>query len=269
MGRGRGATLPAHVTANRPGGQHVTVGRPAPAVEHGLAEEDALNEAAAILPEHLRERYLKEARKHSEEVASVVAERRRQKPGRRRKEGERHSQMVDGKKRAGMGGGGMGKKRKPEFQLSSLLAAAGKQDAGLISLDPDRVRGGVKVRKTDAANVYKAVSRTKESVEREQRLAREEQVRREEEARMLREFYEDLREREREERKCMAHKWRLQKTVASEMRDSHFVARVEKHLFGGEDKAKADNLDYLGLHLRPLEEDEQVKKLLTVEVIHI
>lgn len=267
MGRGRGATLPAHVTGSRVGGQqHVTVGRPAPAVEHGLAEEEALNEAAAILPEHLRERYLKEARKNSE--VGEVGERKRQRPGRRRKEGQ--GATGDVKKRVGMvGSGGVGKKRKPAFQLSSLLAAAGKQETGLITLDPNRVRGSVKVRKTDAANVYKAVSRTKESVEREERLAREEQIRKEEEARMLREFYEDRREREREERTRMAEKWRLQKTVASVMRDSHFVARVEKHLFGGDDKHKADNLEYLGLHLRPLEHDEQVKKLLTVEVIHI
>lgn len=44
---------------------------------------------------------------------------------------------------------------------------------------------------------------------------------------------------------------------------------VEKHLFGGEEKNKADTdiLDYLGLRLRAVEEDEHVNQLLTIEVI--
>lgn len=225
-----------------------------------------MKEAAAILPEHMRERYIENEKKK----AALAAGAERKRPSRRRKENHAQSVMGDIKKRPGVSSAANGSmKQKPEFTLKSLLAPRSNQDTSLIRLDPTRLNIARKVKRAEAVNVYTAVSRTKESVEREERLRREEEERQREEERQEREFYEDLRERERQARKQLAAKWKRQKTVASEMRDSHFVARIEKHLFAGEAKAKADTLEYLGLRLRPVSDDERVSKLLTIEVIHI
>lgn len=264
MGRGRGATLPAHVTASR--ANHVTPGRPAPAITPGLADDEAIKVAAAILPEHVRERYIEAERKKAAAANNVE----RKRPGRRRKE-NRSAQGPLGelRKRPAQSSTTNGMRSKPAFNLGSLLKAASKQDTSLIRLDPSRLRGAAKTKRAEALSVYTAVSRTKESVEREERLRREEEMRRQEEERQEREMYEDLREQEREDRRRLAEMWKKEKTVASKMRDSHYIARLEKHLFTGDDKVKADNLEYLGLRLRAVREDEEVSRLLTIEVTEI
>lgn len=264
MGRGRGATLPAHVTGSRT--NHVAPGRPAPAVTPGLADEEAIKEAAAILPEHMRARYIEDERKKA--AAANRVERKR--PGRRRKDTRaQQGPLGELRKRRAASGTANGLKSKPAFCLGSLIKAAGKQETSLTRREPSRLKSAAKMKRAEALSVYTAVSRTKESVEREERLRREEEMRLQEEERQEREFYEDLRVRDREYRKQQADAWRKEKTVASKMRDSHYVAWLEKHLFSGEDKVKEDSLEYLGLRLRPVTDDEQVSRLLTIEVTEI
>lgn len=157
-----------------------------------------------------------------------------------------------------------------KFGLQNLLAAAAQsKSSSLIRLDPER--GAMrKVKRSDVGSVYKAVSMTKEAREREERLRQEENLRRQGEAEELAERYARKREMERKVRAEMAARWKREPTVAEGMRMAHYMAKAERSLFGRpQDKKKMDTLEYLGMRLIPLVEDEQTTKLLTIEVIQI
>lgn len=222
--------------------------------------------AASILPEHLRERFIEEERRKQEtEKKTAVAERKR--PMRKRRTGLDGD--ADGKKKAAKLGSIYSNHAPSSFGLQSLLQAT--QPDKLIRPETDEARTVKKVkREVDVSSFYRAASMTKDAIAREERAKREEEKRKEEERRALEEHYKMCREEEKRLRRKMATDLKEEKTVAAGMRDAHLMARVEKFLFGNpEDKEKMDTLEYLGLRLRPLEENAMVTKLLTVEVLHI
>lgn len=234
----------------------------APAAEAETASR--VESAASILPEHMRERFIEEERKKQEmEKKTTAVERKR--PTRKRKA----ESDGDGKKTTTKVGNIFSNHASSSFGLQSLLEVA--QPDKLIRSETNEGRSAKKVRRdVDVSSFYRAASMTKESIAREERAKREEERRKEQEWKAIEERYKACRVEEKGMRRKMALDMKKEKTVAAGMRDAHLMARVEKFLFGDpEDREKMDTLEYVGLRLRPLEEDEAATKLLTVEVLHI
>lgn len=255
-GRGRAATLPAHITRLDKNPSPAVIAAPVESQIKSRAEA-----AASILPEHLQDKFIQEEKMKEESERSNVVERKR--PTRKR----RVETEEDVARREAKLSNIYGQKPTSAFGLHTLLAATNPKS--LISLDSSGKGRDRKVRR-DVSSVYKKVSMTKDAMEREERKKREEERRREEEKRAIEQHYRELRYQERIMRDKMAVEWKKEDTVSAGMRDNYLMARVERHLYNDpNDRNKMDTLEYLGLSLKPLEDNEQVTNLLTVEVFQL
>lgn len=212
----------------------------------------------------MRERFIEEERKKQELERKATAVERKRPTRKRRIESD-----GDVKKNVTKSGNIFSNHVPSSFGLQSLLEVA--QPNKLIRPENNEGRSVKKVRReVDVSSFYRAASMTKEAIAREEKAKKEEERRKEEERKATEERYEARRKEEKKMRRKMAVDLKKEKTVAAGMRDAHLMARVEKFLFGDpEDREKMDTLEYVGLRLRPLGEDEAVTKLLTVEVLHI
>lgn len=210
----------------------------------------------------MREKIIREEkRKEDAEMKKMSTERKR--PTRKRKVETEEDIARKEAKLSNIYGG----KSTSTFGLNSLLAST--KPKSLISLDSGG-RGPGKAVRRDVNSVYKKVSMTKDAMEREERKRREEERKREEERRAIKQHYCELRQHERSMRERLANEWKMEKTVSAGMRDNHLMARVERHLYHErKDREKMDTLEYLGLSLKALADNDQVTNLLTVEVFQL
>lgn len=242
MGRGRAMTLPAHVTNTK------KVESP--------KKPDSLSEAVSILPEHTREKVLRQEEKRR---AAAASERKRPSRRRRPEDPSVKKAVLQNAKRSRQG---------QSMGLASLLATASNADS-IIKLDPNRNRTHREHRSTSERTFYEGVTMTKERKEREERERLEAERKRVEEEQAVDEHFRQMRIQERNERRRLSDKWRRQETVAAGMRHAYRLAKVERNLFCDPNDKNKDSLSYLGLKLLPVEEDGTVTELMTIEVEEI
>lgn len=242
MGRGRAMTLPAHVTKNKKA--------------ESPKKPDSLSEAVSILPEHTREKVLREEEKRR---AAAASERKRPSRRRRPEDPSVKKAVLQNAKRSRQG---------QSMGLASLLAAASNSDS-IIRLDPNRNRTHREHRATSERAFYEGVTMTKERKEREERERLEAERKRIDEEQAVDEHFRQMRIQERNERRRLADKWRRQETVAAGMRHVYRLAKIERSLFCDPNDKNKDSLSYLGLALRSIEEDATVTELMTIEVEEI
>lgn len=297
FGRGRGATLPAHLTRSDAGphndrsqnhrppygrsSNHDYNGRrPTP---HYSSEPDVkstatvdeilLKSAASILPLEEREQVLNESKNR------VVEQRKRPGVSIRKHSSTRsiRSSVVEQREKSVIMKNVLrAQNSATKFQgLESLLKTAQRTAGeGLIRLDrsgsSEKSRSNRKRKQPSDWNIYAEVTMSKEMREREERERREEERRAEEERMAVIEHYRRKRDSEREERRRLCMEWKQVETVAAAMRDCHRLERIERRLFEAEnDRHKRDSLSYLGLKLKPSGEDAQSTVMFTVEVVEI
>lgn len=294
FGRGRGATLPAHITRG-PIGPCDTRGQKrrfsndmsrVPHRQHSVAltpetfpststtvDEQLLKSAASILPASEREKVLNESKTHSVE--------QRKRPGVSRKRSEarslRSSVMEEREKAVIRRNVQRAQSSASKFQgLDTLLKSTQKAvGEGLIRLDRSSSSKGksqtsTKPRRLSEIDIYAGVTMSKEMREREENERREQKRRTEEERLAVIEHYRTLRKNERMERERLRIEWRKVETVAAGARQSHRLDRVERTLTrDDDDRLKGDPLSCLGLNLKPVQEDDLSTQLITVEVVEI
>ncbi|KAI0561971.1 hypothetical protein FGB62_68g168 [Gracilaria domingensis] len=214
--------------------------------------KNSLTEAASILPEHTREKVLREEEKRR---AAAASERKRPSRKRRREEPSAKKAVLQNAKRSRQG---------QSFGLASLLATA-SNTSSLIKLDPNRSKQHRDFRSTNERAVYAGVTMTKERKEREERERREAEQKRIEEEEAIDEHFRQMRMQERNERRRLSRKWRMEETVAADMRHSYRLAKIERTLFDPKDKNMA-SLEAFGLQLRAIEEDAKVTEMWTIEI---
>lgn len=294
FGRGRGATLPAHITRGPIGprdcrGQKRRFSNDMSRGSHRqhpgaltpeaflptstTVDEQLLKSAASILPAGEREKVLNESKTHSGE--------QRKRPGVSRKRNEarslRSSATEEREKAVIRRNVQRAQSSASKFQgLDTLLKSTQKAvGEGLIRLDRSSSSKGksqtsTKPRRLSERDIYAGVTMSKEMREREENERREEKRRFEEERLAIIEHYRTLRENERMERERLRNEWRKVETVAAGARQSHRLERVERTLTqDDDDHFKGDPLSCLGLILKPVQEDDLSTQLMTVEVVEI
>ncbi|CAN8071292.1 unnamed protein product [Agarophyton chilense] len=215
-------------------------------------QKDSLTEAASILPEHTREKVLREEEKRR---AAAASERKRPSRKRRSEDPAAKKAVLQNAKRSRQG---------QSFGLASLLAAA-SNSSSLIKLDPNRNKQHRDFRSTNERAVYAGVTMTKERKEREERERREAEQRRIDEEQAIDDHFRQMRIQERNERRRLSKKWRTMETVAADMRHAYRLAKIERTLFDPKDKEMASLQDF-GLKLQPMGEDPQVTEMWTIEI---
>lgn len=245
LGRGRARTIPSHAMPAKP--NQIDTSK----------LNSSLNEAASILPEHTREKVLREEEKRR---AAASSERKRPSKRRRPEDPSAKRAVIQNANRS----------RQGQFQGLAALLAGASASSSLIQLDPNRSKRHRDHRAPDERTVYAGVVMTKEKKEREEREREEAKRRLVEEEKEVDEHFAQLRINERNERARCSNKWRGEETVAAGMREAYRMAFAEKQLFGRpEDHQKFGKLTTFGLTLRQGEHDAKVVQLMTIEIEEI
>lgn len=253
MGRGRAATLPAHVTRGNP--QHSYPPPSQPQHPEVKTQDKIIEDMASILPDADRERFIQEKKKEMQATPKrklPSSRKRRQRPD------EQSTQKILAN---------IKNSRKGTFKgLNSLLQAAKKSNNPVAKLESSKHRTHTP---NKAHAVYAEATMTKEMIEREAREKRQREIEMEEEQERIHMHFREMRQKEKDERESLSRKWQKIETVAAGMRHSYRLARHERVLFAEDRDAKCRSLEHWGLTLFPIEEDEKVTELLTIHVEEI
>lgn len=266
-GRGRALTLPAHVTAgNHSSEMEWTTKHERP--QNDVVVEKRVEDALSILPEDMREEFLQEEKRKEERKKkdTMSAKSGRKRPTMRRVSNSdpnrsRNSSSINHTFSSGRSSGS-------GSILQSLMATARKPSDDLIRVKVQKKKVAAK---QDVRDDYRAAIMSKSDLLREEKKRKEEQKRRDEKQKIIDEKYHQERVRLRRERRETGRRWRRDKTVAANMRDSQYVARLERFLFAAqEDRPKARGLEYVGMKKKiPEKEHAMVTNLFKVEVVEI